>query len=153
VAMIAIRVRLGVAVRALEDAVVRRIRVTRRADPVGVTVIHGEPCVIEGGSQPSRRRVASAATGRKSCRHVAGTVRSLVFRLMTTKAVGWHRGVVVVHVTACARDGRVLSRQWETGVVVIEACRTPRCCAVAHVALLRKSGCNVAGIVCALEIL
>ena len=53
VAMIAIRVRLGVAVRALEDAVVGRIRVTGRAHAVCVAVVHGEPRVIESGSQPS----------------------------------------------------------------------------------------------------
>jgi len=53
VAMITIGVRLGVAVRALEDAVVGRIRVTGRAHAVCVAVVHGEPRVIESGSQPS----------------------------------------------------------------------------------------------------
>jgi len=53
VAMIAIRIRLRVAVGALEDAVVSRICVARRADAVRVAVIHREPRVIESGSQPS----------------------------------------------------------------------------------------------------
>ena len=103
VAMIPIRVRFRVAVRALEDAVVGRIRVARRADPVRVAVIHGEPGVIEGGSQPTRGRVTGGATRRKSCRHVIRTVRGLVFRPMTAEAVGRNRSVVVVDVTACAQ--------------------------------------------------
>ena len=53
VAMITIGVRLGVAVRALEDAVVGRVRVTGRTYAVRVAVVHGEPRVIESGSQPS----------------------------------------------------------------------------------------------------
>ena len=152
VAMIAIRVRLGVAVRALEDAIVGRIRVTRRADSVCVAVIDVEPGVIESGAQPTRGGVASSARGRESRRRVIRIVRGLVFRLMTTKAIGRHRGVVVVHVTACTRHGRVLSRQGEAGVVVVETCGTPGCRTVAYLALLREAGRNVAGIVCALEI-
>ena len=152
VAMITIRVRLGVAVRALECAVVGRIRVTRRADPVRVAVIHGEPRVIESGSQPGRRRVAGCARGRESCRHVVRAVRALVVHLVTTEAVGGHRGVVVVHVTASARHGRVLPCQGETCVVVVEARRAPGRRTMAHVALLRESGRDVVRIVRALEV-
>jgi len=152
VAMIAIRVRLGVAVRALEDVVVGRIRVTRRADPVRVAVIHGEPRVIESGSQPTRRGVASGAARRESCRHVARTVRGLVLRLMTAEAVGRNGGVVVVHVTACAWHGRVLPGQGETGVVVVKGSWAPGCRTVAYVALLRDSGRNVIRIVRSVEV-
>ena len=153
VAMIVVGVRLGVAVRALEDAVIGRICMTRRTDSIGVTVIHGEPRVIESGSQPARGRVASGARGRESCRHVVRIVRALIIHLVTAKAVGRHRGVVVVHVATRACNGRVLPRQWETCVVVVKACWTPGCRTVAYVALLWESGRNVVRTVRALEIL
>lgn len=153
VAMITIRVRLGVAIRALECAVVGRIRVTRCADPVCIAVIHGEPRVIESGSQPGRRCVARCARGRESCRHVVRAVRALIVHLVTTEAVSGHRGVVVVHVTTGACDRCVLPRQGETCVVVVEACRAPSRRAVTHFALLWESGRNVARIVRALEII
>jgi hypothetical protein len=121
VAMIAIRVRFAMAVCALEDAVVGRIRVTRRADSVRVAMIHGEPRVIESGSQPSGGSVASGARRRESCRRVIRTIRGLVLRLMTAETVGRNGSVVVVHVTASARHGCVLPRQGETCVVVVEA--------------------------------
>lgn len=47
IAVIAVSVRLGVAIRALEDAVVRRIGVTRRTHAICIAVIHREPCVIK----------------------------------------------------------------------------------------------------------
>ena len=153
VAMIAICIRLRVAVRALEDAVVGRIRVTRRADSVRVAVIDVKPRVIEGGSQPTRSSVASGTRRRKSRRHVIRIVRALVIHLVTAKAVGRHCSVVVVHVTTRTCDRRVLPRQRETCVVVVEACGAPGRRTVAYVALLRKSGGNVAGIVRALEII
>ena len=152
VAMIAIRVRLGVAVRALEDVVVGRICMTGRADPVGVTVIHREPRVIEGCSQPTRGRVTGGASGREPRGHVIRIVRALVIHLMTAEAVGGHRGVVVVHMTASTRDGRVLPSQGEARVVVVEAGRTPGRRTVAHVALLREPGRNVVRIVRSFEV-
>jgi hypothetical protein len=110
VAMIPIRVRLRVAVRALEDTVISRIRVAGGADSVRVAVIHGEPSVIESGSQPTGSRVASGAACWESCRHVIRTIRSLVLRPVTAETVGRDCGVVVVHVTACTCHGRVLAR-------------------------------------------
>ena len=97
--------------------------------------------------------MASSARGRESCRNVVRTVGGLVLRLVTAEAVGGHAGVVVVDVTASTRDGGVLPRQRKRCVVVVEACRTPGCRTVAHLALLRESGRNVTWIVRALEIL
>ena len=152
-AMITIRVRLGVAGRALEDVVVGRICMTRRADSVRIAVIHREPCVIESSSQPTRGCVASGARGRETRGHVIRIVRALVVRLVTAEAVGRNRGVVVIHVTARTRHGSVLSRQGETSVVVVEACRAPGSRTVAYVALLRESGRNMVRIVRSLEII
>jgi hypothetical protein len=45
--MIAIGVRFGMAIRALEDGIGRRISVTGRAHAIGIAMIHREPCVIE----------------------------------------------------------------------------------------------------------
>jgi hypothetical protein len=45
--MIAIGVRLGVAIRALEDGIGRRFGVTCRTHAICIAVIHREPCVIE----------------------------------------------------------------------------------------------------------
>jgi hypothetical protein len=84
---------------------------------------------------------------------VARTVGGLVLRLMAAEAVGGHAGVVVVDVTASTRNGGVLPRQRESCVVVVEACRTPGCRAVAYLALLRESGRGVVRTVRALEIL
>jgi hypothetical protein len=127
--------------------------VARRADPVRVAVIHGEPRVIESGSQPTRGRVASGAACRESRRYVIRIIRGLIFRLVTAEAVGRNCSVVVVHVTVCTCHGRVLPGQWETRVAVVEGRRAPGRRAVAHVALLRKADRRVVWVVRVLKIL
>jgi len=54
-----------------------------------------------------------------------GTVRSLVFGLVTAVAIGRHRGVVVVDVATGTRHGGVGTGQREAGVVVVEARWSP----------------------------
>lgn len=66
--MILIGDRLRVAVGALEDAVVVRIRVAGGTDPVGPAVRSREPGVIEGCIRPLHGVVAGRAGGREmSC--------------------------------------------------------------------------------------
>ncbi len=55
------------AIRALEDGVITRIRVARRADPVRVPVVHREPCVVESCAKPTGRSVAGRAGSRETC--------------------------------------------------------------------------------------
>jgi len=102
VPMIAIGVGLGVAVRALEDGVVRRIGVTRRTYAICIAVIHREPRVIESRAQPTSGGVTGGTSGRESSRHVIRIVRRLVVRLVAAETVGGNRSVVVVHMTAGA---------------------------------------------------
>lgn len=137
--MITIGIRFGMAVGALEYGVVRGIRVARCTDTVRVAMVHREPCVIEGGAQPARSGVTSGARCWEAGRYVIRVVRALVVRLVTAVTVGRDRGVVVVHMAARACDRGVGSGQRETGVVVIEARRTPRGSAVAYITLLGEA--------------
>ena len=137
--MTIVGVRLGVAVRALKYAVVRRIRMTGRTDTVRVAMSHREPRVIKGSSQPGRGGMTSRARGREPGRYVIRIVRSLVVSLVAAVAVGRDRGVVVVDVATRTRHGGVRPGQRETGVVVIEARRTPGRRAMAYFALLWKA--------------
>ncbi len=108
--MIAVSVRLGMAIRALEDNVIRRVGVAGRADAIRVAVIHGEPGVIEGCTQPTGGCVADRTRGRETRRHVIGTVGRLVVGFVTAVTVSRNRRVVVVHVAACAGRRRVRPR-------------------------------------------
>jgi len=100
--MIVVSVRLGMAVRALEDAVVRRIGMAGCADAIRVAVIHGEPGVIEGCAQPTAGCMANPTCGWKTGRHVIGTVGRLVVGFVTSVAVGRNCRVIVVHVATGA---------------------------------------------------
>ena len=102
--MIAIGVRLGVAIRALEDGVGRRIGMTRRTDAIRIAMIHWEPRVVESRAQPTGGCVTGGTSRRESSRHVIWVVRSLVIGLVTAEAIGGDCRVVVVHMTACAGD-------------------------------------------------
>ena len=105
--MIAIGVRLGVAIRALEDGVGRRIGMTRRTDAIRIAMIHWEPRVVESRAQPTGGCVTGGTSSWKSSRHVIWIIRSLVVGLVTAETIGRDRCVVVVHVTACAGHGCV----------------------------------------------
>jgi hypothetical protein len=116
------RVPASVALRALENQVVRGINMARSAHAVGVAVIHGEIGVIECCAEPSCRRMASRAGCRESgC--CVGRVRCGVVRCrVTTVAIGWQRRVIVVYVAHRTGNRRrsVKSRQWENSRIVIE---------------------------------
>ncbi len=151
--VISVGLGLGVAIRALENRVVVRIRVAGGADSVGVAVIDGERCVlgmIEGCVEPVRGVVARLAGGGEELRlggvsRIGGVV---VVSLVAAYARGRKRGVVVVDVTvrALPRGNGVRSRQGKRGVVVIESGIGPHCGVMAQIALLRESGGNVVGI-------
>jgi hypothetical protein len=61
------RVPAAVATSALENAVVIRIGMAGRAHSVRVSMVRGEPRVIERGSRPRRRVVAGSASLREDC--------------------------------------------------------------------------------------
>jgi hypothetical protein len=116
------RVPASVALRALENQVVRGVNMAHSAHAVGVAVIHGEIGVIECCAGPGCGGVA----GRTSCRETGcrvGRVRCGVVRCrVATIAVGWQCRVIVVHMahrTGNRRRG-VIAGQWENGCAVIE---------------------------------
>ena len=64
--MVRIRLRLCVAIGALENCVVRDIRVTVRTYSISIAVRSREPRMIKRGPGPSGRRVTGLAGCRKS---------------------------------------------------------------------------------------
>lgn len=141
--MLVVRLRLGVAVGALEDGVVVRIRVTCAAHAICIAVIDGEPGVVKGGSQPTGSGVAGGAGCGKAGGNVIRIGRALVVSFVATVAIRGHGRVVVVHVATGTRDGRMRTGQRKGRVVVIKRGRGPRGGAVANIALLRESGAGV----------
>lgn len=116
------RIPASVALRALENQVVRGIDMARSAHAVGVAMINGEIGVIECCPEPGCRGVA----GRTSCRETGcrvGRIRCGVVRgRVATVAIGWQRRVIVVYVahrTGNRRRG-VKASQRENSRVVIE---------------------------------
>ncbi len=133
----------GVAIRALKDCVIRRIRMACRAYAVGIAVICREPCVIESSSLPACGGVASRAGRRETGRLMVRIGRARVIRFVTRIAIGRHGRVVVVHVAIGAGNSGVRPGQRERGVVVIEARRLPCSRVVAQIAGLRESRLHV----------
>ena len=85
--MFRVCVRLGVAVGALEDAIVARIGVAGRTDSACSAVIHVEPGVVERRAQPTGRRVANGAGVGETCRDVIRTVGRLVVGSVATVTI------------------------------------------------------------------
>lgn len=121
--MLGIRVRLGVAVRALKDAVVSGIGVTSGANAICVAVIGIEPGMVESCTCPTGCRMAERTRGRETSGNVVRTIRRLVFRLVATIAVGGKRGVIVIYVAIRTQNFGVETCQRERSVVVIESGR------------------------------
>ena len=111
--MIVIRICLCVTVSALKHAVVVWIDMAGRAHTIRSSMVHGEVGVIEGGVQPSRRRMACRAAGRESRRDVVGVRRPLVVGSVTAVTIRRQRRVVVIHVAVGTGDGGVSTSQWE----------------------------------------
>ena len=144
---------LGVAVGTSKGRVIVRVRVAGRAHAIRPPVVHREVGVIEVRRDPRRGVVAGGAGSGEARGHVVRIRGSVVVDLMARIAVGRQRGVVIVDVAACARNRHMGARQGKGGVVVIEACRNPRGCAVADLTLLREPGSDVVGVRRTLEIL
>lgn len=152
VSMIPVGVRLGVAIGALENAVVGRIGMAGGANSICVSVSHRKPGVIERRAQPSRGGMAGRAGGGKASRHVVRTVGRLIVRLVTAETIRRYGRVVVVHVTTRAWNRGMRAGQREARIVVIERGWAPRRRVVAHVTLLRESDRNMVWIVRVLKV-
>ena len=152
-AMSAIGIRFGVAIGALEHAVVRGIRVARGTDTVRIAMIHWEPCVVESSSQPARSRMTGSACGWEACRNVVWTARSLVLRFVTAVAIRGDRCVVVIYVAVRAGHRSMGPGQRETRIVVVEGRGSPGRRVVAHLTLLREACRHMIRIVGRLEVI
>jgi len=156
--VVLIRLGFRVAIGALENRVVIRIRVARRAHAVGVAMVDRERRVlrvIEGRILPVRGVVAVLARRREKLRlgrvpRIRGVV---VIALMAADAGRRQRGVVIVDVAVGAgpRGHRVRSRQWKGRVVVIESRIRPGSRVMAKLASRREAGMRH-GTVCPGEI-
>ena len=131
--VILIRLRFRVAVSALENRVVVRIRMARRTHSIRVAMVNRELRVlrvIERRILPVRGVMAVLASGREKLwlRRMSRIRRLVVIRLVATDAGGRQRGVVVVDVAVGARPRgyRMRSRQRKRRVVVIERRIRPR---------------------------
>ena len=142
-----VRIIPAVAASALEDGVIVRIRMARRAHAIGIAVIDGEARVlrvIERRRSPASGRMARRALRRREERRLrrVSRIRCVgVQRLVTADARQRERRVVIVHmaVRASSRRHRVQSRQREWRVVVIERRIRPQDGVVAEFAGRREA--------------
>ena len=141
--VVGIRLTLGMAVRARENGVVRRIGVAGRAHAVGPAVVGWEPCVIEHRAQPRRCVVARLARSRETRCGMVRIIRRLIIGLMAAVTVRWQCRVVVVDVALRAGDGNVKASQRERGQVVIKRGRDPCGGVVADLTSCRQAGRRV----------
>ena len=111
---------LRMAVRALEDRVIRRIGVTGGTHSTGSSMIGWKPRVIERCPGPGRGGVARLARGRESRRRVVRICRALVFGGMTGVAVSRRPREDVVDVALAALDIHMGAGQGERRLAVIE---------------------------------
>ena len=144
--VIGVRLRRCVAVRALENRVVVRIRVASGANAVGVSVVHWEPRVIERCAEPVRRNprcMARCAGCREAGRSMIRIRRPVVIGGMAGVAIRRRSRKYAVDVAQITRHCRVWPLQWKRRVVVIERCIEPRRGRVAHGAIRRIGRCDV----------
>lgn len=119
-AVVIVGLRFQVATRARKYFVVARIRMARRADAVGASVVRREPCVIECRAAPCRGRVTGGACLGESGRYVIGICCRVVFRGVARVAIGGRAREFAAHVALRALRGHVLSSKRELGGRVIE---------------------------------
>ena len=143
--MFRIRLRRRVAVGALEDGVVRRVRVACGADSIGPAVVHREPGVVERRAKPIRSHpscVTGGARRRKARRSVIRVRRPGVIGLVARIAIGWCSGEDAANMATGARHVHVRSLQRKWRVVMVENSAEPirrRPGRVADCAVLRES--------------
>lgn len=109
--------------------------------------------MIKDRGRPVGSRVAQLARLRETRSHVIRAVRGSVFRAVASVTVGRDRCVVVVLMAVGAGHRRMLPRQREARIVVVEDRGRPGGGAVTHLALLRKIHRGMIRIVRALIIL
>jgi hypothetical protein len=141
--VIHLRLILFVAQNALEDYVVRRVHVARRARLPFAAMLAGINAeilavVIERRRRPRIHRVASGAIVRKIQRYVIGIRRPLKIRLMAGEAIHRRAGKAIVHVALRASRRRMRAEQRKARFVVIESRWLPGVGGVAARASLRK---------------
>ena len=138
------RVPASVALRTLENQVVRGISMARSAHAVGIAVIHGEIGVIECCAGPGCRRVAGGTSCREPGCRVSRIGCGVVSCRVAPVAIDRQRRIVVVHVAARASNRRgVKASQGESSRVVIENRAGPGCRAVASFASLGEPDLHV----------
>ncbi len=149
---------LGMAICALENCVVVRIRMTDRAHSVSgvASMVHGEPRVVERCPRPCSCVVASSTDGCENrWRSLVHRVRrGIVIRFVAAVAVRRKRGVVVIYVTARAGHLRVEAGQWKRGRAVIKLAIGPERRVMAELAsrgeadldVVNRSGCRVVSV-------
>ena len=147
VLMFRIGIRLGMAIRTLENGVVTRTGVAGCTNPCRVAVVSVEPSMVERCARPpGNNLMAGLAGGRESRSNVIRVVCGLVYSFVARVTISWKRGVVVVHMAVGTLDGCMRAHQREGCVVVVERSRLPRGRAVANVALLREVSRHVIGV-------
>ena len=116
------RIPASVALRALENQVIRGILMAGSANAVGVAMIQGEIGVIECCAGPGCRRVAGRTGCRESGCRMCRIRRGVVRRGVTTVAISRQCREIVVHVAhrTCNRRRGVKASQRENRRVVIE---------------------------------
>jgi len=129
-----------VATRALEDRVVRGIRVAGRTDAVRPAMSLGEPGMVEHRAGPGRCRVAGGTGCWEPGGRVVGIIRTLVIRCVTVVAVGWKSRVVIVHMATRAGHAGVSTGKWKGRVVMIKNALGPKHGVVTQGAVGRKTG-------------
>ena len=130
----------AVAGRRQREVVVVHVAACARRCNVSAGQREGRGVVIEGSRRPGGRIVAGSAGGWEACRGVRGTGGSIPVRLVAAVAGRRQRGVVVVHVAACAWHRYVRAGQWERSRIVIEGSRRPGGRIVASSARSWKTG-------------
>lgn len=102
--------------------------------------------VVERRSGPCRRRMAGIAGGRESRSGVVRIGRSIPVSLVTAKACGRQRRVVVIRMALGTGNSRVRTGQREPRVVVVKRRWAPAACRVTNRAVGRESRGGVVGI-------
>ena len=123
--MLGIRLGLGVTVGANKDRVVGRIRVAITAQCRMVR--NREPSVVESRARPSRRGVASLASGGESRRLVIWIGGSRVIFGVAGIAIGGRACKLAADVATGARNADVSTGKREWSLRVVEDRARPRC--------------------------
>jgi len=138
--MLLICVAFRVAIRALKHRVVTWVGVARCTDTRSTAMVDVIPRMVKHRARPPGHHLVARLASRGKTRHdVIGIIRTLIFHPVTRIAIGGNGSVVVIDVAAGTHDLDVCPNQRKDRVVVVERCRLPRRCAVANLALLRKT--------------